>query len=298
MRNVKTLFLVNTRSGTARKYDVAALIRDTCASWETKFEIAPCSRKEDLDPIIDGAERDGYDVVYAVGGDGTVHEIAKRLVGRDLALGILPIGSGNGFARHIGLPMNPRASLNACTARRIVTIDTAEVNGVKFLGVMGVGFDAWIADRFAVAGTRGFMTYVKVGLREVLNYRAEEYEIDIDGTVRRMKAKIITIANSSQYGNDARIAPKASVQDGLLDVVTVDDVSLLKAAMIALRLFRGTVDRSPHVTTVRGRTITIRRERSGPVHLDGEPFKLAETLNVRILPASLKVLLPDAAVGI
>jgi len=290
---LKTLFLVNTRSGTARKYDVAALIRDSCADWKTAFEIAPCERKEDLDAIIDGAERDGYDVVYAVGGDGTVHEIAKRLVGRDLALGILPIGSGNGFARHIGLPMDSRASLRACGERRIVTIDTAEVNGIRFLGVMGIGFDAWIADRFAVAGSRGFMTYVKVGVREVLTYRAEEYEIDIDGARRTMKAKIITIANSSQYGNDAKIAPHASVQDGLLDVVTIADISLLRAPFIAMRLFRGTIDRSSAVTTTRGREITIRRAAPGPVHLDGEPFTMAEILNIRVRPASLKVLLPD-----
>lgn len=290
---MKTLFLINTRSGTARKYDIGALIRETCADWKTAFEIAPCERKEDLDAIIDGAERDGYDVVYAVGGDGTVHEIAKRLAGRDLALGILPIGSGNGFARHIGLPMDARASLRACGARRIVTIDTAEVNGIRFLGVMGIGFDAWIADRFAVAGSRGFMTYVRVGVREVLKYRAEEYDIDIDGQARRMKAKVITIANSSQYGNDAKIAPHASAQDGLLDVVTIADVSLLAAPMIAWRLFRGTIDRSSAVTTVRGREIVIRRERPGPVHLDGEPFTMAGTLNVRIRPASLKVLLPD-----
>jgi len=254
--------------------------------------------KEDLDTIIDGAEHRGYDVVYAVGGDGTVHEIAKRLVGRDLALGILPIGSGNGFARHIGLPMDARASLRACGARRIVAIDTAEVNGVPFLGVMGIGFDAWIADRFAVAGSRGFMTYVRVGVREVLTYRAEEYDIDVDGQRRRMKAKVIAIANASQYGNDARIAPHASAQDGLLDVVTIADVSLLHVPMIALRLFRGTIDRSSAVTTVRGREIVIHRERPGPVHLDGEPFTMAETLNIRVRPASLKVLLPDVTAHI
>lgn len=295
---MKTLFLVNTRSGTARKYDVAALIRETYVALKTPFEITPCEKKEDLDSIIDCAEEEGYDVVYAVGGDGTVHEIAKRLIGRDLALGILPIGSGNGFARHIGLPMDARSSLRACGARRIVSIDTAEVNGIPFLGVMGIGFDAWIADRFAVAGSRGFMTYVRVGLREVMSYRAEEYDVEIDGTTRHMKAKVITIANASQYGNDARIAPHASTQDGLLDVVTIGDVSLLGALGIAFRLFRGTIEHSPAVTTVRGREIVIRRERPGPVHLDGEPFTLAETLNLRVRPASLKVLLPDVSTRI
>lgn len=292
---MKSLFLVNARSGTARKFDVAALIRDACKSWDSHFDVASCNRKEELDTLLDDAERDGYDVVYAVGGDGTVHEIAKRLVGRNLALGILPIGSGNGFARHIGLPMDLRACLNACNERRIVTIDTAEVNGVRFLGVMGIGFDAWIADRFAVAGARGFATYVRVGIREVLAYRAEEYEITIDGTTRVMKAKIIAIANSSQYGNDAKIAPQASMQDGLLDVVTIADVPLIAAPALALRLFGGTIEKSPHVTITRGREITIRRPFAGPAHLDGEPFTLESVLNMQVKPASLKVLVPDAA---
>ncbi len=291
---MKSLFLINTRSGTARKYDVAALIRNACSGDKVAFDIAPCERKEDLDAIIDGAERSDVDVVYAVGGDGTVHEIAKRLVGRNIALGVLPIGSGNGFARHIGLPMDPTRSLRACSKRTIATIDTAEVNGISFLGTMGVGLDAWIADRFAVAGTRGLATYVRVGVREIIAYRAEEYELEIDGARTQVKAKVIAIANTCQYGNDAKIAPCASVRDGLLDVVTIADISLLRAPWLTLQLFRGTIDRARGVRSSRGKEIVIRRKTAGPVHLDGEPFAMAETLNVRVRPLSLKVLLPDA----
>ncbi len=290
---MKSLFLINTRSGTARKYDIAALIRRACSGEEVAFDIAPCERKEDLDRIIDAAERGGVDVVYAVGGDGTVHEIAKRLVGREVALGVLPIGSGNGFARHIGLPMDPAQSLRACSKRTIAAIDTAEVNGITFLGTMGVGLDAWIADRFAVAGTRGLATYVRVGVREILAYRAEEYEVEIDGARSSVHAKLIAVANTCQYGNDAKIAPCASVRDGVLDVVTIADVSLLRAPWLTLQLFRGTIDRAKEVTSAQGKEIVIRRRSAGPVHLDGEPFTLAETLNVRVRPSSLKVLLPD-----
>jgi len=290
---VKSLFLINTRSGTARKYDVAALIRTACSGEKIAFDLAPCERKEDLDSLIDAAESNGVDVVYAVGGDGTVHEVAKRLIGRNVALGVLPIGSGNGFARHIGLPMNPAQSLRACSKRTIAVIDTAEVNGISFLGTMGVGLDAWIAECFAVAGTRGFATYVRVGVREIIAYRAEEYELEIDGQRTSVKAKVIAIANTCQYGNDAKIAPCASVRDGLLDVVTIADVSLLRAPSLALSLFRGTIDRATGVTSTRGKEIVIRRKAAGPVHLDGEPFTLAETLNIRVRPSSLKVLLPD-----
>jgi diacylglycerol kinase (ATP) len=288
---LKSLFVVNARSGTRRKYDIRELIRDTCVD---DCEIVASERKEDLDTIIDDAERNGVEIVYAVGGDGTVHETAKRLIGRKPALGVLPTGSGNGFARHIGLPMEPRASLRSCSARRIVTIDTATVNGIPFLGVMGVGFDAFIADRFANAGTRGMATYVKVGLRGFFSYRPETYEIEIDGRLIREKALVVAIANSAHYGNNARIAPRASMQDGLLDIVIVPPQSLVGSIGLMWRLFRGTIDQARGITSLQGETIRIRREASGPAHLDGEPVLLPAELDIRVVPQSLRILLPDA----
>jgi YegS/Rv2252/BmrU family lipid kinase len=291
---VKSLFLVNAKSGTRRKYDVRELIRETCSDWTAGYEILASERKEDLDAMIDDAERNGFEIVYAVGGDGTVHEIAKRLIGRKLALGILPTGSGNGFARHIGLPLEPRASLRACNARRIVTIDTAIVNDMPFLGVMGIGFDAVVADRFANAGTRGLATYVKVGARAFFSFAAEEYEIEVDGRELKEKAFVIAIANSGQYGNDARIAPLASLQDGLLDLVIVAKQSLPSALSLIVKLFRGTVNHARGVTSLQGKSIRVRRAAAGPAHLDGEPLTLPAELNVRVVPQSLRILLPDA----
>lgn len=288
---MKALFLVNARSGARRRHGIEALIRDACAHLE--HDVVACQRKEDLDDIVDRAERDGVDVVYAVGGDGTVHETAKRLIGRALALGVVPTGSGNGFARHIGLPMDLRASLTSCRAGRIVVIDTASVNGMPFLATMGVGFDAAIAEAFANAGTRGLRTYVLAGLREIRRFRAEEYEIEIDGARQTRRAFVVAVANAAHYGNNARIAPLASLQDGVLDVVVVDDVSLLQAAALLPRLFRGTIDRSRHVTIERGMRIEIRRPSAGPAHLDGEPVSLPERLSVEIVPQSLRVLIPD-----
>jgi len=288
---VKTLFLVNARSGARRPIDVPALIREAFAD---PYEIRPCERKEDLDETIAAAARDGFGVVYAVGGDGTVHEIAKRLAGTELALGVLPIGSGNGFARHIGLPMDLRASLRACRGRRILNIDTAEVNGNAFLATMGVGFDAVIAHRFAERAARGFRTYLQVGTRAFLDYDEEEYDITVDGKNVRRRAFLVTVANSSQYGNGATIAPGASMQDGILDVVLIDRVSLFRAPFLLARLFRKTLHRSSAVTIVRGGNITIRREREGPAHLDGEPVTLGDVLEVRVKPGSLRVVVPDA----
>jgi len=288
---VNALFIINERSGSKRKYDVAEVIR---RASPFDHEIVACARKEDLDPIIDRAESESRDVVFAVGGDGTVHEIAKRLIGRKLALGILPIGSGNGFARHIGLSADPATALRSCHGGRIVTIDTASVNDHPFLGVMGIGFDALIADRFAASTVRGLQTYVREGLRAFVQFKAEEYDIAANGTAMRRRAFVIAIANSGQYGNNARIAPLASLQDGLLDIVIVDDARFLDAAFLIARLFSGSFHRAAGVTSLQTTEVTIRRAGAGPAHLDGEPITLGEELRVRVIPRSLRLLVPDA----
>jgi YegS/Rv2252/BmrU family lipid kinase len=292
---VKTLFLVNARSGANRRLDLIALIRE---AWPHEHEIFACGSKDELDEVIHSAATRGVRIIYAAGGDGTIHEIAKRLVNRDLILGILPTGSGNGFARHLCIPMKPRASLRACCDLRIETIDTATVNGTPFVNAMGVGFDAWIADAFAVAGTRGMQTYVRVGLRGFSRCVAEEYELTIDGERLRRSAFVIAVANGSQYGNNARIAPLASLQDGILDVTIIEHPQLFRMPIIAVRLFAGNLHRGRGIATFRGRSITIKRAAPGPAHLDGEPLTLPELLAIEVVPRSLRVVVPLAAKGI
>jgi len=289
---LKALFLINTRSGTRRGYDYGALIRSEC-DWLT-HELQPAPKQiSDLDAMIAEAATQSFDVVFAVGGDGTVHEVAKRLIGTPLALGILPTGSGNGFARHLGFPAQARNALRAARGGEIATIDTAVVNGRPFVGVMGVGFDAYIADRFAHSTTRGMQTYVREGLAGFASYRAQDYELTIDGVASTPRAFVVAVANSSQYGNDARIAPCASLQDGLLDVVVIEPTSALRAPMLIARLFNGSLHRSSAVRTVQGKSVTIRRVSDGPAHLDGEPVPdLGSTLEVNINPMSLRVLVP------
>lgn len=292
--HVKALFVINARSGAKRRYDIADVIRRAAPF---AHEVVACDRKEDLDAIVDRAEHDGIDIVFAVGGDGTVHETAKRLIGRKLTLGILPIGSGNGFARHIGLPANPAAALRSCSGGRVVTIDTASVNDHAFLGVMGIGFDAVIADRFASSSVRGLQTYIREGLRAFAQFQADEYDLTLNGATMRRRAFVIAVANSGQYGNNARVAPLASLQDGLLDVVIVDDTHFLDAAFLIARLFTGSFHRAPGVTTLQTTEVTIRRTSPGPAHLDGEPLTLGEELHVCVVPQSLRLLVPDATVA-
>jgi len=284
---VKVLFIVNRRSGAKR--DVRDTIREYCRD---EFDVVECPPKEELDPVIARAKRDNFDVIYAVGGDGTVHEIAKRLIGSRLALGIIPTGSGNGLARHLGFPIDVREAL--CTTPRAATVDSGTVNGIPFVGTMGVGFDAWVADAFASSGVRGLRSYIRVGLDGILKYKPETYQIEVDGERIERRALLIAIANASQYGNNARIAPVASLQDGMLDVVIVERVSLAGAA----RLFTGSLHRAKGITMRRGRHIEIRRPAAGPAHLDGEPVMLPETLTIDIVPQSLRMLVPDSATRI
>ena len=292
---MKALFIVNERSGKKRAFDVSEVIRSTA---DFEHEIQPCGETEDLDAMIDRAEEEGFDVVFAVGGDGTVHETAKRLIGRRPALGILPTGSGNGFARHIGLPLDPALTLGAYPSGRIVTIDTAEVNGMPFLGVMGIGFDAVVADRFASSTVRGLETYVKEGLRAWAEFQAEEYVVTCGGETKSERAFVIAIANASQYGNNARIAPLASLQDGLLDVVIVHDLSVFRVPLLLARLFQGTLQQAPEVSMVQCADVRITRPAAGPAHLDGEPVSLPVELHVRVVPASLRLLVPDTATAL
>jgi diacylglycerol kinase (ATP) len=293
---MKTLFLVNARSGVRRKLDISALIKASCRDLATEHELQQCpSTVDPLDEIIDDAAARGFEVIYAVGGDGTVHEIAKRVMRRGLILGIIPIGSGNGFARHLGLPSAPRELLAACHTGTVVTVDTAEVNGRTFFGVLGMGLDAEIARRFASSETRGMRTYIQEGLRAFHGYKSHHYEMTIDGITTRRRALVVAIANSSQYGNNARIAPIASLQDGLLNVVTVDETSMFNAPLLLARLFNGSLHKSRLVSFATGQTITIKRESAGPVHLDGEPMDLPAELTIKVNPASLRVLVPATA---
>ena len=290
---MKALFVINPSSGRRQDLDRLRLAIDRrCAIARIESHSHQCSDKDELDGLIANARADGFDTFIAVGGDGTVHELGIRLISTGLVLGILPAGSGNGLARHLGISIDPEAALEAIAGSHVETIDTATVDGRPYLGVAGVGFDAAVAHRFGLGGERGFRTYVRESALLLRSFEPARYSIDLGDEKIETRALLVAVANSNQYGNEARIAPKASLRDGLLDVCVLEHPPLVTVPLLLTRLFVGALRDGPGVTIRRVPTAVVEREVEGEGHLDGEPVFLGRRMEFSIRPASLRVLVP------
>jgi YegS/Rv2252/BmrU family lipid kinase len=233
-------------------------------------------------------------LVCAWGGDGTVNEVARALVGTGTALGIVPAGSGNGLARELGLPWDPTRALGVALGRRERVIDVGEVEGRLFVNVAGIGADARVAARFNArpGRRRGLWPYVWMGAYELFRHRAAEYTIRAGAETWSQEAIVVLCANGRQYGGGAVVAPTARLDDGQLDLVVVSPRPPLEALRDSLHLFRGTLDRAPGVRTARVPVIEITGRDPLLFHVDGEPVSGGRTLTVRVLPAALRVRVP------
>lgn len=245
-------------------------------------------------PLARAARAAGATLVVAWGGDGTINEVASEIVSGDITLGIVPSGSGNGLARELRIPFDPAAAFAVAFDGRDRVIDAGELDGRLFFNAAGLGLDARVAHAFAARGlaSRGFRRYVALAVRELLTFEPDEHTITVDGRTWRTKALLVAVANGRQYGNGARIAPHARLDDGRLDVVIVRDRSALSALLQAPFLFAGLVHRLPGVTMTVGTEIEIASARTAVYHVDGEPFAGGESLKGRALPRALTVRTP------
>lgn len=242
--------------------------------------------------IAEEASNKNFDVIVAVGGDGTINEIASKLMDQDKVLGIIPFGSGNGLARFLKIPMNAAKAIRVINEAHITRIDTGKFNGKHFFNMAGMGFDAHISSVFAGDKSRGLTGYLKLGLKEVMDYKAQTYRLNIDGTDYIKKAFVISVANSSQYGNNAHISPMASVTDGFLDVCVVKEFPMYKLPVLGYEMIRKITHKSAMVEIIRGKKIFISREKEDAIHIDGEPFFMGKEIEVGIAPLSLKIITP------
>jgi YegS/Rv2252/BmrU family lipid kinase len=284
---MKIRFIINPISGTGKQKGIEAHI----TKYIDNFDIFYTQKTGDATRISKKAADDNIDTVIAVGGDGTVNECLKGLVNTNTALGVIPCGSGNGFAYHIGMDLNIERSVKQLKKMHIECIDTCTVNGVPFVNVSGIGFDAHIANLFLTLIQRGFVNYAKLVLRE-LSYNAKEYTIIYNNIERKVKAYMIDFANASQYGNNARISPMADFKDGLIDFVIVKDFPKWKIPIFIYMLLTGKIHLSKHVEIIQCDKMTI-NAKDTLLHLDGEPFKTSNPIEVALLPKSLKILMPN-----
>lgn len=285
----KILFIINPISGTVSKAGIPEAIDKYIDKTKFTYEIAKTERPGHATELSHQASLDGYDIVVAIGGDGTVNEVARGITHTKTALGIIPCGSGNGLARHLLIPLNVRKAIEIINDCEIHDLDYCVINDHDFFCTCGMGFDAFISFKFAEAGKRGPITYVQKILEKGLSYKPETYEVESDEDTRHYKAFLITCANASQYGNNAYIAPQASMSDGLMDVVIMEPFDLLEAPQIAIDMFGKTLDKSSRIKTFRTKHLRIHRSAEGPIHYDGEPVMTGADIDVHVEPKGIKV---------
>ena len=294
-RRKQITFIVNPISGTGSKEEIPRLIADSIDAGRFDFEVRMTEYAGHAAEIASQCASHGRDIVVAVGGDGTVNEVARSLVHTQSALGIIPCGSGNGLARHLCIPLNVRKALDIINRCQIEAFDYGVINGLPFFCTCGMGFDAFISLKFAEAGKRGPITYVEIVLKEGLKYKPETYEIVDDGGTTRHKAFLIACANASQYGNNAYIAPGATMKDGQMDVIVMEPFDALDAPQIAADLFMKTLGNNSKIKTFRTQQLIIRRKAPGAIHYDGDPIMTGTEIEVHIEPLGLNIVAnPDA----
>ena len=293
MSSKKCVLIVNPRSGTSEKGRIVRLAITEMLAAGITVETAYTERPGHATELASAYAAEGTDIVIAMGGDGTVNEVARGLCNTSSTLGIIPTGSGNGLARHLQIPLDPKGAIGVITDGTAQQCDYCTVNDRPFFCTFGIGFDAAVSDRFASRpGQRGMVNYVRSAFEELINFEAEEYTIITDEGETREKAFVIACCNAAQYGNNAFIAPQASVTDGLMDITILHEGNLLRRAINGIDLMLGLIRNGARARMFRTSHLTINRPHSGPVHLDGEPADMGRRLVVRCHAGGLRVFSP------
>ena len=288
----RAMLIVNPISGTGSKEGVEDLVRGRLAGAGIDVEARFTGARGDATRIASEAAARGFGSVLACGGDGTINETARALCGTDTILGILPAGSGNGLARHVGVPVDIDKALDIITGGNVMQADYGTANGNPFFCAFGLGFDAAVSHRFARQSRRGVLSYIKSTLEEYLRFRPQTYTVSANGKLLTERAFLIAVCNASQWGNNAYIAPDASITDGLLDIVVVHSGTPIDAAVMGMDIFTGYINKNTMVRAFRAPAAVISRNAPGEAHIDGEPVSMGDILDIKCHRRALRIFAP------
>lgn len=285
------LFILNPTSGTSIGQNIDGVVRTINAFAKINGDHAHIlftnARGHATELVTNHLKSKNWKAIVAVGGDGTVNEIAKPLINQSVPIGILPLGSGNGLARHLGLPLTLDDSLKRVFTGKVITIDSGQLNEIPFFCTAGMGFDAFVGNLFSQQKQRGLSTYIRVSYQAFWDYRPQS--LKLNGT--DLDVFSLTFANAGQFGNNAWVAPQADVQDGLLDICTIKPFPMWFGTSLVYKLFTKQMKSSEYITYQSATETVVETEKPPMIHYDGEPLQLDTNLiRIKINPKSLNVI--------
>ena len=282
-------FIINPISGAIDKGKVTRIIEEELDRSKFSFSFLYTKGPGDATEL---ARSSTADIVCAVGGDGTLNEVARGLLGSDKTFALIPCGSGDGLALHLGISRNPRKAVRNINEGSPRPIDCGTINGKEFFSICGTGLDAIVSWRFANAGSRGLKTYISEALKTWKGFVFENYEIIVDGRKTICKAALITVGNSNQWGNNARITPLADASDGLLDITIIKPFRTIDIPGIVIKLMTGHLDSCSKAVCLKGKDIHIEKDGELISHYDGDPCRFGSTIDIHIIPSVIKIIAP------
>ena len=286
----KIRIIINPISGTGKQAKAEKAINTWLNSTLFDSEIMFAQQKGDFILLAKEAAEKSYDAVIIVGGDGSINEAAQVLIGTRTALGIIPIGSGNGFARHLNIPMSLELAVKKINQFNTKQIDTVNINGHKFVSISGLGFDAHIAQKFSLAKKRGLWNYAKISILEFFRYSEKEYNLKLDEDPINRKAFMVVFANANQFGNNFIISPEAKINDGLLDICIVKKPKVYHIPFVLIKILQKKIHETKWVEIVKAKRVEIVLNNKVIMNIDGEAILQSKTIHIAINPLSLTVI--------
>lgn len=288
----KIIFIVNPKSGTGKQKLIEALIKENLDHDKYNYKIVYTKYQGEGRKLAGEAIGKKTDIIVVVGGDGSINEVASAIVNSNIILGIIPAGSGNGFANHLNIPLKINQAIQVINKKNVISIDTATINNKLFISIAGLGFDGHISKKYARVGKRGFWPYFRLVTEEFGKYKPKTYEIIIDGKRIRKTAMMINFANTDQFGYNTSIAPEAKINDGLIDVCILQKPPVIKLPYLVHLLYHKKIHQSRFMELHKAKKVIVKQSKKRTINIDGEAMKLGKKVEVKIDPLSLRIIVP------